>query len=663
MKELPHELVKAIDERAEKIKDFFLDFQRLGTFEARKRLVAWCQNFTPFLDDLKILTPVIKNINFISDQEIVSRSMQEAKACYPPPESNLFICPFGGDNESSARMTGILNDHPGLFRSLEDCLKFIAGSNIAKPVIIFIDDFLNSGGQFASIISSWFSSAHEKGVRKCLPDNMQNTLRHCRLHFYFYLGMQSGRQVADETLKRFCLNGRITVFQQYDDTRGIFGNPNSLGEIRLGLDKPVSDTSVFKDFTCKEVRPFLDLCETVGRSFLSKHKPEWPPEKLAGRILGYGNSAQLFLSSNNVPTSTLTCLWAGGPVEINGQTVEWQEFLPRREKKTGSESEKIKFSQTLHTHACPYLDCMPGKDSAFELMLFSHLHGLSADDIKFYEVEDRTGMAMRVFMPETRDKLSSQTNPPSSVAFYKFSQEQLAQFNDRPNLIIANCSIPLKKLKASLVKLGNSLFGGLQFQFPVLDISYDNCLDRINKMSQTRASGKDAVILKTARGAFQLIEIFDSIFNTRRPISSDYERFNILAFMRLSASTLSPDASLESCLAPLKTFKPLKGKKIPPDNIELNDGTLLTVSEEGAAAICLSDSPAANSYIQKIMMTQCFFLYLAGYAEKFRSLQAAEDNFCKDSDPLVILKDARCVKNFFDDFKSLAIKTFSRKGS
>jgi len=336
MNELPHELLEAIDERAEKIKDFFLDFQQLGTSDARNRLIGWCKNFTPFLGDLKILIPIVKNIRFISDQEIVSRTMQKVKTDYPAPENNIFICPFGGDNESSARMTGILNDHPGLCRSLADCLKKIASENIARPVIIFIDDFLNSGGQFASIISSWFSTKQEKGVRKCLPEKMQNTLRNCRLHFYFYLGMHPGRQVADEALKKFAINGRITVFQQYDDARGIFGDPNSLEEIRAGLNKPVSETSVFKGFTCKEVRTLLDLCEKVGQKYLSRHKPEWSPEKLAGRILGYGNSAQLFLTSNNVPTSTLTCLWANGSMEVGGQTVEWQELLPRREKKTGT---------------------------------------------------------------------------------------------------------------------------------------------------------------------------------------------------------------------------------------------------------------------------------------------------------------------------------------
>ena len=255
------------------------------------------------------------------------------------------------------------------------------------------------------------------------------------------------------------------------------------------------------------------------------------------------------------------------------------------------------------------------------------------------------------------------TTSPASVAFYKVSQKQLAPAQRPPGSDNCKPFNSLKKVKASLVKVGNSLFGGLQFQFPVLDISYDNCLVLINKMSQSKASGKNAVILKTARGAFQLAEIFDSIFHSRTAISSAYERFHILAFMRFSASTLSPDTPLESFLAPLKTFKPSAiGKKIALDYIQLDDG-LLTVSEEGAAAISLSDKPAANSYIQKLLMTQCFFLYLAGYAELTRSHHAADNDAGLDANPLAILKDARCEKGFLDTFKSLAIKTFSRKGS
>jgi len=297
-------------------------------------------------------------------------------------------------------------------------------------------------------------------------------------------------------------------------------------------------------------------------------------------------------------------------------------------------------------------------------MLFSHLPGMNADDIKIDELEDRTGMAMRVFMPETRDKLSSLTTSPSSVAFYKVSQKQLTRFNDRPDLEFATHSLPLKKIKACLVKIGDSLFGGLKFHFPVLDINYDNCLVLINKMSQTTASGKSAVRLKTARGDFQISKVFDIIFNSRPSISLAYERFHVLAFMRFASSTVPPDISLESFLAPLKSFKPAaRAKKIAQDYVQLDDGTLLTISEDGAAAICLSDNPAASSYIQKLLMHQCFFLYLAGYTELARSCPADKDIAGQYSDPLDILKNARCVREFLERFKSLAIKTFSKKGS
>ena len=53
MKELPHELVKAIDERAEKIKDFFLIFSNLAPLRPEDALLRGVRILRRFLTTLR----------------------------------------------------------------------------------------------------------------------------------------------------------------------------------------------------------------------------------------------------------------------------------------------------------------------------------------------------------------------------------------------------------------------------------------------------------------------------------------------------------------------------------------------------------------------------------------------------------------------------------
>ena len=101
---LSDELNRHIKIKAEKLQHF-LDSSghRIGVDGAIAKLTNWCCNFVGLLPNLDILIPVIDELTFIKDQDIIDRVIEELKR-----ENNdlnsVYFSTLGGSNESSNRI-------------------------------------------------------------------------------------------------------------------------------------------------------------------------------------------------------------------------------------------------------------------------------------------------------------------------------------------------------------------------------------------------------------------------------------------------------------------------------------------------------------------------------------------------------------------------------
>jgi hypothetical protein len=335
----PSELDQAVENLAWRMKDLFIDARLLGQDGAAARIRGWLSNFDGLLaaEDQWPLVDVLRSITILWDKQILNDSIEFLRAhCDLDHRWHKFTC-LGSAYESSARIIRLLNHDASYSPSLED-LRIDRGALRGKepPLIIFVDDFLNSGGQFAAILQAWSGGGEapvDSRARAALSPAALDRLKRAQLLFVFHHGMAEGRLRAERHIKENGLNAAVHCLYTYQDTVGIFGNREDLGAIRDRLPGTVSEASIFRGREYRALAPFLDVCEQAGKALLKRAKPDWPEPRYGDRCLGYGNSAKLYLTEVNVPTCTLTCLWQGGRIEIGGRTIDWQPLAQRHGKK------------------------------------------------------------------------------------------------------------------------------------------------------------------------------------------------------------------------------------------------------------------------------------------------------------------------------------------
>jgi len=353
-------------------------------------------------------------------------------------------------------------------------------------------------------------------------------------------------------------------------------------------------------------------------------------------------------------------------MQFQGREIYWQPLLPRREKLAGSENGNSKkhSDATAAPYAIPVLDDVTGKDSPFEVMLFSHIPVMNRENLPPIRLINRSNLFTNALLPSIRNKFGNSNNSSPEISFLHIDKDTLSAYNDRPRLTVLTEKYIIKKLRASLALIGNCCFASIRVKFAGHNINLDKCLHLINKISQSSNSDDSSIFLSTARGNFTFTELFEKIFCLPPGGASEYPRFNIMTFLRLAAESINEGQSLESFLQPFKLFKPgyFSRKNIKneiPMHVKLDGGSIFTLSEEGAAALCLSDNPASGSYMQKIFMTQCYFLYLTGYA----SLLCCNTEKPEGNPSLLLLqnlKRSQCVRGYLDKFMHLSMKIFSR---
>jgi hypothetical protein len=346
------DLDQIVNNLAARMRNIQIAGKSLGSEAARQRILRWIENFEGLLTDTRPCLKVLERIEVLEDRAILERCLGflEEHCDFKRRHCNL-TC-FGSQYESSARIIRAINSHPGYVPDPEDlCISQDPGED-QEPLIIFIDDFLNSGGQFISILRTWFEGEAEPSdprKRRALPRHVAERLKRAWILFLFDKCMEEGRRRAEKAIQQFGLKGEIRCMGTYRDSEGLFGGEKDLAAIRAGLPDRLDNSPVFTGWSCADVTDFLAVCEQAGEALLRLNKPDWPEERYGERCLGYGNSAKLYFTEANVPTCTLTCMWLGGEITVKGKRVQWEPLIPRRGKKEAGVEGRVEIRDDTST--------------------------------------------------------------------------------------------------------------------------------------------------------------------------------------------------------------------------------------------------------------------------------------------------------------------------
>ncbi len=228
-----------------------------------------------------------------------------------PQFQGATISVLGGYKDSSAIQAYLSRDLEEIFPRTATVEE--ACSRGYDAPIVFLDDFIGSGGQATDIVGTWFEMPEltQPGLQeKRLPfrKEEQRYLRDRPVGFAFLAGWDDGVGALRTAAQTAGLDA--TVYTEICEDNIPFAFENCLN----GFDREV-------------VIRFRDKCREVGEELLrNEGKAE---DKVQSRALGYGNRAMLLASRYNVPTQSLTCLWKSG--KVGG--IDWHALLSRREKK------------------------------------------------------------------------------------------------------------------------------------------------------------------------------------------------------------------------------------------------------------------------------------------------------------------------------------------
>lgn len=229
------------------------------------------------------------------------------------------VVPLGDPKDSGAIHAYFSADLQG--GHISECLTLEQAAKTGKGrPIIFIDDFVGSGGQVRSMFGIAFGQPQlgkDLGEQRSIfGDDIRDYLRKNKLAFVFTAGWDGGVSSVAQVMRELSLDA--VVYRH-------------LGEDKI----PFMDTSLapfdeeirtsFRE-RCREVGKALMAYEAQEAAKLSRKQPS--AEALTQRELGYGNRGMLLATPFNVPTQTLTAMWATGPVD----DLDWAPLMARRKK-------------------------------------------------------------------------------------------------------------------------------------------------------------------------------------------------------------------------------------------------------------------------------------------------------------------------------------------
>lgn len=247
------------------------------------------------------------------------------------PHEIDYVCPLGGSGDSSAILAYFMNDLPGELRREVVPLEIALERGPTKGLLLW-DDFCGDGGHTITALAQWTGGREaiqhdEKLKRHLLYETLASPLTKDRMEAL--LGVQSSIAFA------------MARPNGVENVRAAIG---LLGLTQAQVLEPFESVSQSDDLFEGDHPPFINDRERDDlRSFFVARSREilkdrterpdapWSVDKLEQRVLGYGNTAKLLVFFYNVPTVTLTPLWASG--EHSG----WQPLFPRRTKPAATE--------------------------------------------------------------------------------------------------------------------------------------------------------------------------------------------------------------------------------------------------------------------------------------------------------------------------------------
>jgi len=272
------------------------------------RIRIWLKQFQDdaFVEHaLKLLESFV-----VIDRESIRSSLRDffkSNSTY----SKGYLCPLGGPKDSSSIIAYYAHDLQGYEfeeKSIEAALK--SDPDATKP-IVFIDDFLGSGGQVEGILKAWFNDKSTADLleehRDPLSQGEQESLKARKIAFYFSVGWKEGEEKLRRVASELGLTADVSIGTYADDL-------------------PTVTNSIHREAGNKG--EFIDFMAKVGEELLKSSKPKWDSEKYKERCLGYGNKGLLISTTFNVPTHTVTAIWRSGCVDGR----RWLPLIPRRDK-------------------------------------------------------------------------------------------------------------------------------------------------------------------------------------------------------------------------------------------------------------------------------------------------------------------------------------------
>jgi hypothetical protein len=266
-------------------------------------------------DHIKCALQLLPKILML-DRDGLHRTLSEFIGAHPDFKG-AWIAPFGELKDSGSIQANLAGDArtAGLVSDVGNLEQYVA-RGAGKP-IIFVDDFVGSGGQARDVLAAMFGRdglRRDLGERReQLPKDQADAMLSAPVAFVFIAGWNSGL----EAIQTICteLGLAATVFASLTDEQLPFA-PGVLAQIG--------------GVNAEAVTSFLARCEEIGRQLvLSQPREEvLASEKVDQRKLGYGNRGMLLVTPFNTPTQTLTALWMDGVVD--GQP--WKALFPRRKK-------------------------------------------------------------------------------------------------------------------------------------------------------------------------------------------------------------------------------------------------------------------------------------------------------------------------------------------
>lgn len=271
------------------------------------RILLWLSQFRSD-DNVSLAIEILRGIKILG-REDTGRALTAFLQANPDFRGATIVI-LGGGKDSSAIQSYYSKDVPDAFGAVLT-LEEAARRDLAAPVV-FLDDFVGSGGQIKNILGNWFGDEDLKNdaldeTRDLFNDKERTYLRGRKVGFVFVSGWLDGKKAVEEACTKVGLDATVHIEIQEKDI-------------------PFAFETVLAKQPKEKVAAFKAECERIGRSLLDgAGKSE---EKVNSRMLGYGNRAMLMISRYNVPTHVLLCLWFEGQVD----GVDWYPILKRRPK-------------------------------------------------------------------------------------------------------------------------------------------------------------------------------------------------------------------------------------------------------------------------------------------------------------------------------------------